>query len=1414
MKQEDTKYYTLNDVVNTALQKSSMIQNKKDISKDVEFSLNVISDLTYSNIWNSFIKWCTDQTELGNIVNVFSFGNMFYVSEKQNEGISVKLTDFFLREHNLKWDETKSTYESLYRAKYENTKPQTEKLNYIYISTNLNTKKILVQNGLNNLFSSIGYLFESTPNCLLDLGNLGQFICNNRVVYQIPSKLKSDSVNNKKTTIKSLIDRTQKSDIREEQKRNDDYNENQDEYNQRETEELKEKIEKSIDLVNKEDKGKNLIGIKDQSYTDKEKLEIKNAKKIIKDVIKPENLSKDSAEFKKILANEEQKIPLEDQFYGDNIAVNKKKLPPLRPKKIINIPMREEKWNLVDMFHADFKVVRIQKAKANPVLFNVYSNTKAAPFTAEKTQIPIAHRIGSFYSLSLQNFIIDKTTKSIKRLTDEYFFKYRNTKFEELATEEEEYLYIIKRGNINPEKIELKKEAYKRYQNFIMNSINEDYITALNGNWLVEIIRLINRVYLMKQYDILVNSSFGEMIQDYKRAMKTSILDYILKHPEQKEKLNIQTSFRRIKEYAEENVKRPSDDNYDWKMNWNKNKISISNNLYIMCENATLIMNYFSTYLASTSYINLSDVSGDSWPTVKLAKFSENQKNQIDEEKNLVNEKWKKYVENILKENKIYKDQLIIYFKSISGLMSSELRKLIIGSIHQYYEFIKQFKQENYLTAKEIFDSQFNPETIFQKSFIEVELKESENGEKFTFSDELTELHTTLTNVVKDIIECSKGVERPDNMFIKNAEKHSNLWEVPFEDVEVTEMYNEIDAIIGENLEVIAHVTDLYQPFEFVMKEKEEIETFISGGPKREDFKKRIQTYEEKLKLLDTMPNFLYMNLIKINCTELNATIRKKIEGFIYDCLKSIINTNILLKSKNFVEGCEKILNDLKSSVNTVKALYELENKAETNRTETIPQLLNDYEDFLDWVFFYLSYDTYKVLEPSKDNVNSFEQSIKACHDSFIQIEMSMKSLTEVLENQKKKFTAELDEERAKLMEDITKLKAEVDEDREEIKNKIYGDDSSKFLDDIEKKNEWALTCQARLKEVVEKEGYLGNAFTTEDERVEQCLNDLAPMIKYFSFINKYKLVYKKDRDDLLWQINFPELDEFYNQYDLFDISMHKIPTFKERIYKAKLEFESFKLTVELAKLLFPLVEIFQEEGIEEKEIYSDNKIYCTEMAKYFPVNFIKEDDEDAQAAFENLKFIDIQKYSKSLEKVKPEMEKIVEEWKIIHNMHEIEPQIVSEIDIEFVPDKYNKKEFPIINHESFENVLKALDTNINKVENKLTELEEPKDEIIVVKTFKDIKEMMNDMNKIIKELKEVQFNLEKLMDQNAEIKKKPESFVLLRQAEKQFKGLMDILNAKKLKIKSVYFEKDKFSNSLKELEKLFADIKKNLNDI
>ena len=121
-------------------------------------------------------------------------------------------------------------------------------------------------------------------------------------------------------------------------------------------------------MAERSDKAKNLIGYEDDGLTEQERLEIMNAKQVIKDTLKPNNLNKSSSEFKKVMnEGEEQKIHMEEELDTDH----KKKLPPVKVKRIVNIPMKEEKWNLIDMFHADFKVVRVQKAKANPVLFNV-----------------------------------------------------------------------------------------------------------------------------------------------------------------------------------------------------------------------------------------------------------------------------------------------------------------------------------------------------------------------------------------------------------------------------------------------------------------------------------------------------------------------------------------------------------------------------------------------------------------------------------------------------------------------------------------------------------------------------------------------------------------------------------------------------------------------------------------------------------------------------------------------------------------------------------------------------------------------------------------------------------------------------------------------------------------------------------
>ena len=1390
MKQEEEKYFSISDVINTALTNPESIKSKKTSSDNGDFSLNVISDLTYLNVWNSFLKWCNDQSELGNLIDIFSFGKMFYCSEKPNEGIIIKFSDLFLKEHNLKTDNKNSIYEKQYKVKFGNSQPQIEKLNLIAISNELNIKKILVQNGLNNLFNVIGYLLENNPKIQIDLGLLGIVHANNLNINHVPSKVKNESNTNKKTTIQSLMERIKKP---ENEKNENEENHEKFENNEEEALKLKNEIEQNL-------KNNNEQILEKKEYSLKELSEINKAKIVINNTIKKG-------------FEEEKKIP---KIYNIKNLNKSTELPPvklLKGDRIINIPMPEERFNIKDMFHRQFRIIKIQKAKANPILFNVYSNTKAAPFTAEKTQIPITHRIASFYSLSIQNLIIDKTSKSIKRLYDDYFYKYNNIKFEEPATELEEYLYLLHYDNIDEEKIKLKKQAYNRYNNFIEKSINDDYISVMKSDWIVQIIKMINRFYLMKQYDVLVNDCFKEMTYDYKKAVKTSILDYILKHPEQRQKLNIPISFRRIKEYAEKKITRPSDNDLRWKNNFQKNKLIISNNLYIMSENATKIMSYFQKHLIQTSYINLNDFEGNHWPTLKLNKFIENQKNQLEEEKNLVNENWRKYVENTLKENKIYKDQLILYFKSIGGLMSSELRKLIINSIEEYSNFMKQYKKNEYISAEDIFKNQFNPNQDFQKSFIEVDLTENPNKTKYTFSDQLSDIHLQLTNVVKDIIKCSQGIERADNMFIKNIDKHSNLWQVPFIDSSVTEMYNELNFIINENLEVIDKVTDLYEPFEFVMKEDDEIQKFISSNPKRDDYKKKISFYEEKENLINTMPNYLYMNMIKINCTNLNEHIRSEINKFTLNLLNNILTVNIFNKSKYLGQSCTDILGELKTQISSEEILFKLENIAETCRSETIPQLLNEYEDFLEWVFFYLSYDTYPVYETQKEISNNLETTIKECHDNFIQIDISMKSFMDVLENQKKKFTIDLDEERAKLLDDITQLKLAVDDNKENIKTKLYGDEN-KFREGLEKLNQEALNCKERLRIVVEKEGYLGNPFTTEDERVDQCLNDLEPMIKYFSFMNKYKTIYKTKRENKLVDIDYNEMDELCEQFHIFDFAMQKITSYKDRIQRAKSDFESFKLTVELSKLILPLVSILQKNIIDDNPIFEDNKAYCIQLAKLLPNVFMKETEEETQSEMGNIIFIDIQKYAKNIEPYKLEVERIVSEWQNVSSMYDIQPKIVEDLEIDFHLEKYNKKEYLIIKHDSYNQVIDGLENNIKLINEKLDLFEEPKEDLIIYSEIIKLKEQMEKMLKTIKNLNECQSHLEGYMDKTTDIKKKSESFMILKSAEKHFKGLMDLLIQKKLKILTVYFENEKINSGIDDLSKLYRDLDKSLREV
>jgi hypothetical protein len=807
--------------------------------------------------------------------------------------------------------------------------------------------------------------------------------------------------------------------------------------------------------------------------------------------------------------------------------------------KQVNVPFRELDWNFKEMMNSTFcKKDRI-KTSNNPVLFNAYSNTKAAPFTSEKTQIPITQRIGSFYSLPLQNFIIDKTSKSVKRLYDEYFLKYKKIKIALPATEDEEYLSLLGLYQ-NEEKVELRKSAYERYQDFILKYIPDEVLCDIKEAWLVNIIKMSMRPYNLSEpekYNRMLSEFIKDILYMFRVSMKQSIIDYILKHPEQREKLRIPISFRKTKEYAEDRINRPSDENWEWKKNWNFAKIRISNNLMIMGENITKIQKYFVKNLNGTSYLDLPP----NYVTYSLNSFIDNQKAKIDDQKKIINEDWKEFVENALKENKLYKDQMIIYFKSISAVMSSQLRNLIVKSIQDYNNFMTNFKQEKYFDAKKIFENQFKPEFPFQQSFLEVSIKPAADKISFIFSDELSDIHSRLLGIIHELIRSSQEVERPDNMFIKNLEKRNSLWEVPVNDINIAQIMNNIDLIIKENLDSINKVIEIYDPFVFILNEEMELEKLKGARPRREEIKKRIAFYEEKLKILrEQMPNSLHMNLIKIDCAEINANLRDSLVNFIYDLLRYIQSKNISGKSKEINDEIEHLIAELKTTPKDEEELYQLENKLETYKGETVPNITSSYQDFLEWVFFYLDYDKYQIFPDNSklnDTMGSIETVVRTSHHTVKLISPAMETFESVLKEKRVTFEKSLMEYSKDYNNKVDQLRNRIDEKRKKAPLSTHDETFIGHLKEEEKEN---LELIVMLQILIKKEELLG-AYPTEGERLENCKKDLEPLINYFMFLAESKEVALNDLCEIR-NMDFVKLGLFVERAtDVFENHVPKV---------------------------------------------------------------------------------------------------------------------------------------------------------------------------------------------------------------------------------------------------------------------------------
>ena len=276
----------------------------------------------------------------------------------------------------------------------------------------------------------------------------------------------------------------------------------------------------------------------------------------------------------------------------------------------------------------------------------------------------------------------------------------------EPATEEEEYQSIVTQDDTLRDRIQARRNAYFRYRAYVQHEISVDVIAPMRRDWIAHIYQQIPADLPAIPIDtirFMVDSMLNDINNDYFNSVRKSILDYVLKNGEEKERLGIPVTFNPAVDYGSKPFVgiEPGE---EWRNDAITAAMLMTEKLCIFSQATLGLMKIWETYEVK-SFVKLPELEEMGFNDCKsINEFVREQGHQMNTlHATLINE-WNKRCVDILREEKekIDKDQTKSFFESVATLMANQVRGLITKSVHHYVDFFKRFKKEIYPLPEEV----------------------------------------------------------------------------------------------------------------------------------------------------------------------------------------------------------------------------------------------------------------------------------------------------------------------------------------------------------------------------------------------------------------------------------------------------------------------------------------------------------------------------------------------------------------------------------------------------------------------------------------------------------------------------------------------------------------------------------------
>ncbi|CAB0007617.1 unnamed protein product [Nesidiocoris tenuis] len=386
---------------------------------------------------------------------------------------------------------------------------------------------------------------------------------------------------------------------------------------------------------------------------------------------------------------------------------------------------------------------------------------------------------------------------------------------------------------LNPRNSTLKIDSQTQLTNWeITNDMVEPFNVARLEDMVTKLsttIKIVNRHFVAK----LKN----DLMDNYYLALRTAIVEYVLKDPEERKRLNIETMPYKFPTVV---IRAP--------VPWHASTVVNSQRFD------------YRFYGGHPVVLKIRELFEENW---------------LEEVANILRDMKNTWVHLGPKKGGDSQELILRFFSTINSLISHQLRSIVINSIKYYYDFLRQFQDGNHLTSGYV-------DYMFPRlPFLTVKAV-LDNEEIIAVTPNSVEIRNTIKNVFPKILHVSKSIPVMQNYVFQNYEGELKyILPVRSFEKEVTEMIKNATDIYVANSPGAEEYLDSYDEYQFIfdgtaqdlLNKRFAAQPF----PLLKEWARQIGEYDNLIsELLDLRRN-VPLNLINLDCFELNEALIQKI---------------------------------------------------------------------------------------------------------------------------------------------------------------------------------------------------------------------------------------------------------------------------------------------------------------------------------------------------------------------------------------------------------------------------------------------------------------------------------------------------------------------------------------------------------